>query len=48
LPGGEEFAWISSWVWVVHFGSFIFPAFLFPDGWLPSFRWRHLTPPLYG
>jgi hypothetical protein len=48
LPGGEAFAWISSCVWVVHFGPFIFPALLFPDGRLPSFRWRHLTSPLYG
>jgi hypothetical protein len=48
LPGAEEFAWISSWVWVVHFGPFIFLALLFPDGRLPSFRWRHLTSPLYG
>jgi hypothetical protein len=46
--GGEEFAWISSWVWVVHFEPFIFPALLFPDGRLPLFRWRHLTSPLYG
>jgi hypothetical protein len=40
LPGGEALAWISSWVWVVHFGPFIFLALLFPDGRLPSSRWR--------
>jgi hypothetical protein len=40
LPGGEALAWISSWVWVVHFGPFIFLALLFPDGRLPTSRWR--------
>ncbi|MBA3635029.1 MAG: hypothetical protein M3514_14485 [Actinomycetota bacterium] len=40
LPGGEALAWVSSWVWVVHFGPFLFLALLFPDGRLPSIRWR--------
>src|SRR5918994_5001143 len=40
LPGGEAIAWVSSWVWVVHFGPFIFLALLFPDGKLPTPRWR--------
>ena len=35
LLGGEALAWVSSWVWVVHFGPFIFLALLFPDGRLP-------------
>ncbi len=40
LPGGEVLAWISSWLWVVHIGLFVFLAFLFPDGRPPSSRWR--------
>ena len=43
LPSGEALAWVSSWVWVVHVGSFIFLALLFPDSRLPSLRCRHLT-----
>jgi hypothetical protein len=40
LPGGEEFAWVVSWLWVVHAGLFAFLGLLFPDGRLPSPRWR--------
>ena len=40
LPGGGELAWIVSWLWVVHAGLFAFMALLFPDGRLPSPRWR--------
>jgi hypothetical protein len=43
LSSGETLAWVSSWVWVVHFGPFIFLALLFPGGRLPSLRCRHLT-----
>jgi hypothetical protein len=40
LPGGEAVAWVSSWLWVVHIGLFLFLALLFPDGRPPSPRWR--------
>jgi hypothetical protein len=43
LPGGETLAWVSSWVWVLHLGLFVFLALLFPDGRLPSSRWRLLA-----
>src|SRR5215218_5601663 len=40
MPGGEVLAWISSWLWVPHIGLFVLLALLFPDGRLPSSRWR--------
>jgi hypothetical protein len=40
LPSGDELAWIVSWLWVVHAGLFAFLALLFPDGRLPTRRWR--------
>ena len=40
LPGGEAEAWIVSWLWVSHSGLFAFLGLLFPDGRLPSPRWR--------
>jgi hypothetical protein len=43
LPGGETLAWVSSWVWVLHLGLFVFLALLFPNGRSPSSRWRLLV-----
>ena len=43
LPGGETLAWVSSWVWVLHLGLFVFLALLFPDGRPRSPRWRPLV-----
>jgi hypothetical protein len=40
LPGGEVAAWTISWLWVLHHGLFVFLFLLFPDGRLPTPRWR--------
>ena len=40
VPGSEVLAWVNSWVSVPHIGLYVFLALLFPDGRLPSARWR--------
>jgi hypothetical protein len=40
LPAGEAAAWAASWVWVLGAGFAVFLLLLFPDGRLPSPRWR--------
>jgi hypothetical protein len=43
LPGGEYVAWFSSWVWPAIPTLAVFLMLLFPDGRLPSRRWRIVT-----
>jgi hypothetical protein len=40
LPAGEAFAWLTSWVWVGGLGLIVYLDLLFPNGRLPSTRWR--------
>jgi hypothetical protein len=40
LPGGGVSAWIVGWLWVPLNALLAFLALLFPDGKLPSPRWR--------
>jgi hypothetical protein len=40
LPAGEAAAWMLSWAWVPVVGLQVFLLLLFPDGRLPSRRWR--------
>jgi hypothetical protein len=40
LPAGEAGAWVRTWVWDLYIGIGMFLVLLFPDGRLPSRRWR--------
>jgi hypothetical protein len=40
LPGGAVAGWVSSWMWVPHVGLMVFLGLLFPNGLLPTPRWR--------
>ena len=40
LPWGEASLWVWAWIWVPAIGLVVFLDLLFPDGKLPSTRWR--------
>jgi hypothetical protein len=40
LPAGQVAAWMSSWLWVPSNALLVYVALLFPDGRLPSKRWK--------
>ncbi len=40
LPGGDWVAWLGGGIWHPAFGFFVFSFLLFPEGRLPSARWR--------
>jgi hypothetical protein len=40
LPGVRLAAWLSNWTWVTLSGLVVFLLLLYPDGRLPSPRWR--------
>src|SRR5919199_3918574 len=40
LAGGETMLWMSNWVWILLSGLIVFLLLLFPNGRLPSNRWR--------
>jgi signal transduction histidine kinase len=44
LPAPQIFAWINTWMWMPGLGSLVtFLLLLFPNGHLPSPRWRWLA-----
>ena len=40
LAGGNVMLWLCNWVWIVMFGLIVYLILLFPNGRLPSSRWR--------
>jgi hypothetical protein len=40
LPGGKAMLWLQGWFWMLFIGLIVFLLLLFPNGRLPSSRWR--------
>jgi hypothetical protein len=40
LPGGRAMLWLQGWLWMLFIGLIVFLLLLFPNGRLPSRRWR--------
>jgi hypothetical protein len=40
LAGGNVMLWLCIWVWILMFGLIVYLILLFPNGRLPSSRWR--------
>ena len=40
LMGGKAMLWLQGWFWILMFGLIVFLLLLFPNGRLPSRRWR--------
>jgi hypothetical protein len=43
LPAGEALAWLASWAWILYTGCIALSLLLFPNGRLPSRRWKWLA-----
>jgi hypothetical protein len=43
LPAGEIASWVYTWPWVLGLGLIVFLSLLFPNGRLPSARWRRFA-----
>ena len=43
VPGGIWAAWVADWVWTFYVGLLPFVFLLFPNGRLPSRRWRSVA-----
>jgi hypothetical protein len=43
LPMGEALAWLAFWAWIPSIGCIVLSLLLFPNGRLPSSRWRWMA-----